>query len=50
MMSEDMQKSAAFAKKVAQSMGGHVETLLAVIGDERGFFKDLAANGPGTCM
>eukprot|EP00026_Physarum_polycephalum_P009646 Phypoly_transcript_09775.p1 GENE.Phypoly_transcript_09775~~Phypoly_transcript_09775.p1 ORF type:complete len:352 (+),score=37.53 Phypoly_transcript_09775:152-1207(+) len=47
-MSTDMQKSTAFAKKVMQSMSGHVEIMLAVIGDERGFFKDLANNGAGT--
>jgi 2-polyprenyl-3-methyl-5-hydroxy-6-metoxy-1,4-benzoquinol methylase len=49
-MSGDKQKSADFAKQVAVSMRGYCETLLAAIGDERGFFKDLAANGPGSSI
>lgn len=49
-MSQDMQKSMAFAKRVGQSMAGYSETILASIGDERGFFKDLANQGPGTGM
>eukprot|EP00026_Physarum_polycephalum_P009147 Phypoly_transcript_09259.p1 GENE.Phypoly_transcript_09259~~Phypoly_transcript_09259.p1 ORF type:complete len:354 (+),score=56.13 Phypoly_transcript_09259:249-1310(+) len=47
-MSEEMQKSAAFANTVLQNMSGHVAVMLAVIGDERGFFKDLTKNGPGS--
>lgn len=46
----ETQESYTLAKRIQQNLGGYVETILAAIGDEFGFFKDLASNGPGTCM
>lgn len=43
-------KTQQFQQKVGGAISGHVEILLAIMGDHHGFFKDLANNGPGSCM
>lgn len=41
-------KVEAFAGKVFADLSGMMATVMAVIGDRLGLFKDLAANGPAT--
>jgi SAM-dependent methyltransferase len=44
----DRQKSEAFVRKVESDVGGAMATILAILGDRLGLFKDLAEKGPAT--
>src|SRR5262245_17440176 len=44
----DSARQHAFVGKVVEQLSGTMTTLLAVVGDRLGLFKDLAARGPAT--
>ena len=46
--SMDMKKARAFTQKVVGDLSGTMATVMCIIGDRLGIFKDLAANGPAT--
>ncbi len=46
--SMDMKKARAFTQKAVGDLSGTMATVMCIIGDRLGIFKELAANGPAT--
>ena len=46
--SMDMKRARAFTQKVVGDLSGVMATVMCIIGDRLGIFKDMAANGSAT--